>query len=118
MAINRKEASPVQAGTLGETSSKNQANHNLFQPTDQSILGNSAADQRHRLHAAIQERGSISTIEARKPDLDIMHPAARIMELRKAGVSIETIRVSVPTEAGKMHSVGRYILAGVEVSHD
>jgi len=80
-----------------------------------TLPGNSAEAQRQRLMSAIQERGSISTIEARKPDLDIMHPAARIMELRKAGVPIQTIMVSVPTEGGQLHSVGRYILASSEV---
>lgn len=114
MATNRKEASPVQAGTLGETSSKNQANHTTKSALHKEFWaagGNSSEAQRQRLMAHIRQHGSIDTVQARR-DLDIMHPGGSVLELRKAGVPIETIRVSVPTEAGKMHSVGRYILAG------
>lgn len=100
-----------------EAPSENQYQLTTDAPTPQAswhICGNSSEAQRQRLMAHIRQHGSIDTVQARR-DLDIMHPGGRVLELRKAGVPIETIRVSVPTEAGKLHSVGRYILAGAEV---
>jgi len=113
MTAKRKTALPVQAGTLGNTVSKNQANHTTPPLTPQAswhTCGNSAADQRERLLAAIHERGSISTFESRR-DLDIMHPSARIMELKKRGEPIQTVRVPEVSPAGKVHNVARYYLA-------
>jgi hypothetical protein len=75
--------------------------------------GNSASAQRARLleHLRISP---IDTLRARTA-LDIMHPAARVMELRKRGKQIDTLRVQRPTDEGKLHSVALYVLQG-EVS--
>jgi hypothetical protein len=51
----------------------------------------------------------VSTIEARR-ELDIMHPAGRVLELRKDGHQIRTISVNEHTECGKKHKVARYVL--------
>lgn len=69
---------------------------------------NSAESQRVRLAIALREHGSITTIEARR-DLDIMMPAARILELREQGCKIDTVWTNDTTEQGKQHRVARYV---------
>lgn len=69
---------------------------------------NSATSQRARLVEALQEHGSITTIEARR-DLDIMMPATRIFELREQGFKIDTVWTDDTTEQGKQHRVARYV---------
>ena len=75
----------------------------------ESPVTNSAEAQRQRVHAHLYLR-SLSTIESRE-QLDVLHPAARIMELRKRGYNIETHWVTEPTECGRLHRVAQYILA-------
>jgi hypothetical protein len=70
--------------------------------------GNSAAAQRLRILEALRTR-PISTLEARR-ELDVMHPAARVMELRADGHNIITHRNREPTDCGKLHTVARYVL--------
>lgn len=71
-------------------------------------MSNSAADQRQRLLQALRQR-SLSTIEARR-ELDIMHPAARVQELKKRGENIATHWSKEPTECGELHRMARYVL--------
>jgi hypothetical protein len=71
---------------------------------------NNAAVQRQRLLAALRNRkGGMSSLEIRK-ELDILHHAGRIMELRKTGHNILTNWVYEPTDAGEMHRIGKYVL--------
>ncbi|MHB8988353.1 MAG: helix-turn-helix domain-containing protein [Desulfobulbia bacterium] len=69
---------------------------------------NTAEAQRQRIldHLSMQ---SLNTIESRE-QLDVLHPAARIMELRKRGYNIETHWVTEPTGCGRLHRVAKYIL--------
>lgn len=53
--------------------------------------GNSASVQRARLLQRLK-LAPVDTLEARRR-LDILHPAARVMELRKQGKRIDTVRV-------------------------
>lgn len=53
----------------------------------------------------------VSTIEARD-SLGISSPAARVLELRKAGWPIETSRATRPDAAGRPHVVALYTLKG------
>jgi Helix-turn-helix domain len=76
------------------------------------FLGNDTATQRALLLAALQSHGVVSTLEARA-FLDILHPAGRIKELRGLGHNIVTLWADKPTEAGKLHRVGVYLLARV-----
>lgn len=70
---------------------------------------NSASAQRSRLLEAMS-RHPVSTIEARR-DLDILHPAGRVKELRdREGHQILTVWSREPTECGKLHRVARYVL--------
>lgn len=66
------------------------------------------AAQHKRLLSALKE-DNFSTLAARK-ELDIMHPAGRIRELRKKGYEIITQWQWEPTDSVKPHKVGLYIL--------
>lgn len=70
-----------------------------------------AREQRQRLLNYLRVHGSCSTIEARE-GLDIIHPAGRVLSLRKAGEKIETVWTWDVTEQGKPHRVAKYLLAG------
>ncbi|TAF75889.1 MAG: hypothetical protein EAZ52_05325 [Alphaproteobacteria bacterium] len=76
-------------------------------------LSTNTAAQRSRLFHALKERGvlGVTSLEARTL-LDILHPAGRIKELRKQGIDIVTAWTWQPTERGKLHRVGRYVLLG------
>lgn len=76
-----------------------QANHN----------DNSAHSQRLLLIGWLQLHGIITTIEARR-DLDILHPAARVQELREIGHDIATNWTQGETECGRKHRIARYVL--------
>ena len=68
----------------------------------------SKAGQRLRLLAALQT-GPVSTIEAREA-LALLHPAGRVMELRRAGYPIGMVwRIEVDG-CGQSHRVGVYHL--------
>lgn len=69
---------------------------------------NSSEAQRQRILETLHNR-SLTTLEARR-ELDVLHPAARIMELRKQGYDIQTVRVPDLTSEGFAHYVARYIL--------
>ena len=72
---------------------------------------NSVADQRARLLAALRI-GPISTLDARSR-LDVLHPAARIQELREAGHQIVTEWYCQETFVGCPHRVAKYVLLAV-----
>jgi hypothetical protein len=69
---------------------------------------NSAHTQRQRLleHLKI---APVNTVTARR-DLDILCPAARVLELKRRGYGIETIWIDCKTDCGKVHRVALYIL--------
>lgn len=69
---------------------------------------NNSRAQRTRILAALQA-APISTFDARKK-LDIPHPAARVMELRKTGYPIVTHWCDALSEAGLKHRVAQYVL--------
>jgi hypothetical protein len=71
--------------------------------------GNAASAQRARLLAALRHLSSITTLEARRT-LDVLHPAARIQELREAGHNIATIWTRDVTSEGHSHRVAKYVL--------
>lgn len=77
---------------------------------------NSAQAQRQRLMLRLKI-APVDTITARR-ELDVMHPAARIMELKKRGYRIDTVWVDRPTDCGKVHRVALYILQSGEMSDE
>lgn len=70
--------------------------------------GNSVSAQRNRILDFLRKH-PLDTLTARK-ELDIMHPAARVMELRKRGFRIKTIEIDRPSDCGKIHRVACYVL--------
>jgi hypothetical protein len=77
----------------------------------QKHKGNDAETQANRSLEALQVFSSLTTQDLRQ-DLDIMHPAGRIKELRVRGFEIHTHWESYPTVSGKMHRMGRYVYMG------
>lgn len=69
---------------------------------------NSAATQRIKLLAALRKQ-SLTTLQIRR-QLDILHPAARVQELRDIGHVITTHWQKEATECGREHRVARYML--------
>lgn len=72
--------------------------------------GNSSIAQRERILSALHET-SLTTFEARR-QLDVPHPAARVMELRRAGYDIATFWTDDYSDAGQKHRIARYVLLG------
>lgn len=72
------------------------------------FIGTSGRRQAERLLAALRQF-PVTTFEAMR-HLDVYHVPARILQLRKDGHSILTLRQSVETEAGVPHRVGLYVL--------
>lgn len=77
--------------------------------------GNDAATQRHRILDFLRQHGSLSTLDARHM-IDVMHPAARVMELRGAGHQITTVWSHEVTPEGGEHRVARYHLTAEVVA--
>ncbi len=69
----------------------------------------SVFSQRIRILSWLEIYGGLTTQEARIT-LGIMHPAARVMELRKGGFDIMTYWNEHPTSDGKFHRMAKYVL--------
>lgn len=75
------------------------------------VKGNSLAKQRMRLITALRA-APVDTFRARG-ELDIMHPAGRVKELRALGYNIHLTWIYKYSEAGEKHRIGQYsLLAG------
>jgi hypothetical protein len=78
--------------------------------------GNHSGAQTVRLCNALKH-SPVTSYDARK-HLDVYDVPARIMELRKFGYEIETLRVAQETDAGILHRrIGLYVLQA-EVCHE
>ncbi len=89
--------------------SNNQGILSAISGQPEGLADNSAPAQRQRLLTHLKSGKSITTLQARHL-LDVMHPAARLMELRQAGYQIESIWVNDITPEGHIHRVARYLL--------
>lgn len=67
------------------------------------------AAQRSRVLDFLRRYGSLSTLDARHL-IDVMHPAARVMELRRIGHEIATVWSNETTPEGAEHRIARYHL--------
>ena len=74
---------------------------------------NSAFSQRMRILDWFLDKPSLTTEQARR-ELDIMHPAARIMELRAIGYNILSFWEIVPTASGKTRKIAKYVLLSMK----
>lgn len=100
--MDKKNAQPSQAGSGAEN----------ITPKFADL---SADAQRARLLDRLRI-GPVSTLEARR-ELEILCPAARVLELRRMGNDIATVWTREETEGGVPHRVALYVLA-VEVHHE
>lgn len=98
------------------TANEKQHGHFNTKPTCPTALPDNSHAQRLRLLVRLRI-APIDTITARR-ELDIMHPAARIQELKRQGYKIDTVRMNRPTECGKLHWVAEYVLRVGSVSDD
>lgn len=71
--------------------------------------------QRKRILDFLGKNGPLSTLKARQ-ELNVMHPAARVMELRRQGFNIVTNWRIDYTDRGKPHRVAEYVLFNGESS--
>ncbi|CAJ0691612.1 helix-turn-helix domain-containing protein [Ralstonia holmesii] len=69
---------------------------------------NSTAAQRDRILTALR-KGPLTTLQARS-ELDTLHPAARVQELRAEGHLITTVWTWDFGASGFPHRVARYVL--------
>lgn len=83
----------------------NDASNVSFLPSPDADV-NSASAQRSRLLTALR-KGALTTQEARRL-LDVLHPAARIMELRRLGHPIDTIWTTDVTSEGNAQGAGKW----------
>lgn len=99
--MTRKENAPMKGrGNCVADTHNSTANHSASQ---------SLPVQRAHLLKWLQGRGRITTLQARN-ELGIMHPAARIQELRESGYIIETYWQLEADTTGKQHKQGLYVL--------
>lgn len=82
-----------------------------IQKINQKHSGNDAVTQANRSLAAFEQFNSLTTQDLRQ-DLDIMHPAGRVKELRTRGFEILTYWDDYPTACGKKHRMARYVYLG------
>ena len=81
--------------------------------TKPKFTDNSTQNQCLKILDWLFERGSITTAQARE-HLDVMSPAARIMQLKQAGYLIFTVWDDWTSEHGIKHRIARYILTQKE----
>jgi hypothetical protein len=78
------------------------ANSPLHAEASQSHINDTSTEaQRTRLLAQLKQC-AVDTLSARR-DLNILAPAARVKELRQAGHSIQTQRMTLTDEQGRTH---------------
>ncbi len=80
----------------------------MLQSIAGQFKGTDCGSQSARLLEALS-RYPLNTFEASRY-LDVYHPAARILQLRKQGHRISTHWQTVVTEIGRKHRVGLYVL--------
>lgn len=74
--------------------------------------GNGVKARQQRLILEALREGPLSTIDARER-LGVMHASGRVMELRRAGWQIETVRQIVFDSEGRPHRSGMFRLRGL-----
>jgi polyhydroxyalkanoate synthesis regulator phasin len=82
--------------------------------TKRNFKDNSSTNQCLKILDWLFEKGNITTTQARQ-HLDVMSPAARILQLKKAGYQIDRLNDTWTSEHGINHNgVARYVLTQKE----
>lgn len=74
-------------------------------------LSSESSNQRQRILRYLQNNNRMTTLQART-ELDILHPAARVQELKAQGHNIITYRRQASTDKGDHKAVAEYVLLG------
>ena len=98
--MNKTDSSKEKAATVAPEAAKQNRRHDYH--------ANSLPAQRQRIAAWFSNTSGFLTTEQARRDLDVMHPAGRIKELRERGFIIVTHMVNRPTIAGNMHRMAIY----------
>lgn len=87
--------------------------------TKRNFKDNSSSNQCLKILDWLFEKGNITITQARQ-HLDVMSPAARILQLKKAGYQIDTLNDTWTSDHGINHKgVARYVLTQKEpIEHD
>lgn len=88
------------------------ANYTAIPPV--APVPESAKRQRAKIEAHFLLHGSLTTLEARN-QLGVMHPAARVQELRESGHRIITVWTRQRDTTGRRHRVARYHWRGLDL---
>ena len=73
------------------------------------IKNNTSTESQRFLLLAHLKKGPLTTIQARD-ELGVMSPAPRVMELRRQGHNIITLRTETVDRTGTKHREGQYVL--------
>lgn len=95
------------------TDDKQKARHHQaagIDKQDKLHFNNTKAQRKRLLHALELNKSKGLTTQLAREALDIMHPAGRIRELRQKGYVIHMDYVDCPTNSGRKHRMGRYVL--------
>jgi hypothetical protein len=92
-----------------QSTKNNQLEQGQYNTDSENMRDLSAAAQRARILDYLQNHRALTTLKARHL-LNVMHPAARVMELRKHGHNIITNRRKDADSEGRLHSVAEYVL--------
>lgn len=76
---------------------------------DSNLRNTSRRAQCRRIAAYLLQRGSGNTMQLRE-QCNALHPAGRIMELRRAGWRIALYWEAANDSQGRPHRIGRYVL--------
>lgn len=71
------------------------------------------ARQRACILQHLRQHGEISTTQSREL-YGIMSPACRVLELRRAGHRIDTVRFRAPDANGQTHNQAKYVYRGAQ----
>ena len=104
---NEKAAGGVE--TIAAAGDDKQGNSNTRQTPRKAPQDDSSHSQRLRLVERLKV-APVDTLTARRRELDVMHTATCIQELKQRGNLIDTVRVGRPTDCGMVHRVALYIL--------
>lgn len=74
--------------------------------------GHDPARQRAQVLMLLEAEGSLTTDQMRRHG--VMSPAARVLELRRAGHQIVTERSRVTGLDGRLHTQARYVYRGAQ----
>lgn len=98
------------APTVSSQSTKNnQLEQGQYNTGSTNVLPLSAAAQRARILDYLQNHRALTTLQARHL-LNVMHPAARVMELRDRRYNIVTNWRKDADSEGRLHRVAEYVL--------